>query len=266
MKTKHQDYEEYTELGRKFIQRWNKMDRDGAQNIISEEFNISIPTVYRIRKKLGLKHLHDPKHPGRKALYKRIRKLYHKHESTSKVGMIVGMSSQNINKILRKQNVKINPPYLTNILLMPSHNGMPTTKLNKTIKKLYLEEGMTGKEISEALNCNHNSIVARLRAMGISPKQNHQHVHGGYPCLWCNTIMDKVWVARGKRKQKYCCSSCKNKVKDYRRYLDAERRIKLFEEELKQNHGDSWKEAKERILLRENKGNQKYCLNEKLII
>ena len=82
----HQEFEEHSEKGIRFIELWNKQDRDGAHKVIAETFQISIPTVYRIRKKLELKHIHSKEHPGRKKLYKRIKRLYYQFESTAKVG------------------------------------------------------------------------------------------------------------------------------------------------------------------------------------
>ncbi|KKK80174.1 hypothetical protein LCGC14_2826090, partial [marine sediment metagenome] len=172
--SKHHLYEEYSELGMKFISRWNKMDRDGAQNIMAEEFDLAIPTVYRIRKKLGLKNLHDLNHPGRKALLKKIRKLYWRHESTAKVARAVHMSSQNVNKLLVLQGVELNPPWVVNLLLCPPHNGMTASKFNGTIKKLYIDEGMNAKQIAKVLKCDHNAVCNRLKAMRIDTKQNHR--------------------------------------------------------------------------------------------
>ena len=201
---KHHLYEEFSELGMKFVKRWNEMDRDGAQIIISKEFDLAIPTVYRIRKKLGLKLLHDPEHPGRKLLLKKIKKLYWKHDSTQKVANAVHMSSQNVNKLLVLQGVEINPPWVVNMLLMPPHNGMTAAKFNGTIYKLYTDEGMNAKQISKVLKCDHNAVCNRLKEMRVNTNQNHRLAKGGYPCLRCGVIMETVWIARGNRKQKYC--------------------------------------------------------------
>ena len=257
MKSIHQNFEEFTDIGKKFILRWNQMNKDGAQNIMAEEFKISIPSVYRIRKKLELKNLHDPKHPGKHALLKRISRLYRKYGSTAKVARVVGLSSQGVNKLLVMQNVEINPPWVTNIIYYSPRNGMTAVKFNDTIKKLYNDEGMNGKQIATFLKCDHNTVCRRLKAMGISTNQNKTFQKGGYPCLWCNTIMEKVWIARGNRKQKYCGSPCKNKCKDYRKYIDADRKIKLYNEEIRKNWGDKFESARKKILKRENKGSRK---------
>ena len=116
--TKHHLYTEFSELGMRFIKRWNGLDRDGAQNIMAEEFDLAIPTVYRIRKKLGLKHLHDLDHPGKKALLKKIKKLYWKYKSTAAVGRSVHLSAQNVAVLLRLQGVKLNPPWVVNLLII----------------------------------------------------------------------------------------------------------------------------------------------------
>lgn len=67
----HKDFEEFTELGQKFIKRWNSLALRGSSKILCDEFNMSIPTLYRIQKKLGLKLISNKDHPGRKELISR---------------------------------------------------------------------------------------------------------------------------------------------------------------------------------------------------
>ena len=250
----HKNFEEHSELGLRFIELWNKQDRDGAQNIVAKEFGISRPSVYRIRKKLGLELLHSKNHPGKKKLYKKIKKLYYKFESTAKVARAVGMSSQGVNQILVKQNVEIGQPWVKNVLLISPHNGMSSSKFNKTIKNMAENEGMNAAQISKALKVDHNSVCRKLRAMDVHLKQNHQPADGNYPCEWCRKIMKKVWIVRGKRKQRYCCGGCKGKVKDFRRLINAEKKIRQLENELKSNWGNTWEKVKKKLLKPTNKG------------
>jgi endogenous inhibitor of DNA gyrase (YacG/DUF329 family) len=100
--------------------------------------------------------------------------------------------------------------------------------------------------------------------MNIELRQNHKSVAGGYPCLWCAKVMEKVWIASGQRKQQFCSSSCKNKGKDLRRYLDAERRIKALQAQLQTAWGAKWKETQAEIVRRKcaNRAGGKYYPRE----
>lgn len=253
------DWSEFSPERREFIELWNKQYKErGAYKVMARHFNISPASVFRCIKMFNLKLISDKKHPGRRKFIKRVKRLHRQHESTTKVAELVNFSPQGINRILEKENVSLGEPYLTNPLLFPPKNGMTATKFNSTIQKMFLDEGMNAKQIAKALKCDHNAVCNRLLALKLKGRQNHQLVKGGYPCLWCGEIMEVVWIARGIRKQKYCSSRCKNRCKDYRRYMDAERRIKLFEKELKKNWGDKFEEAKKKVLHRENKGNPKH--------
>jgi len=250
----HKEFEEQSELGLKFIELWNKQDRDGAQNVMADKFKISIPSVYRIRKKLGLELLHSPEHPGKKKLFKRIKRLYYKMESTAAVARAVGMSSQGVNQILVKQGVEIGQPWIKNILLAPPHNGMTITRFNAALKDMAENQGMNAAQIAKALKADHNSVCRKLTAMGILLNQNHRMADGNYPCEWCGKIMHKVWIVKGKRKQRYCCGPCKSKTKDYRRFMNADKKIKQLEAELKSTWGDAWEKQARKLLKPANKG------------
>lgn len=245
--TKHKDYEDFTPQGKEFIDIWNAQDRDGGLDVVAKHFGMSIPTVYRIRKKLKLAELHSKEHPGKRALYKRIKKLYYEYNSTHRVGMVVGMSSQRVNQILREQNVELGPKHIVSVAGISPKNGMSVTEFMKSIRELHYE-GHTCKSMSLILKVDQSTISKRMKILGLKPKQNHQSIYGGYSCLWCGKIMEHVWIAHGPRQQKFCSGSCKNRAKDYRRYVFGQDRIKQFEQYIKSVWGEDWQNKKEEIL------------------
>ena len=260
-KMKYKQFLEGMPRAEEFKKLWLEQHGDGAQNVIAKHFDLSIPLVYRIRVMLKLPHLHSEEHPGRREFRKRVKRLYYEHKSTERVGKIVGMSSQRVNQILREERVSLFPQHVSNILSYPPTNGMSQVQFNKACKRMYAE-GMTINQIAADLEVDTSSVSKRLKAMGIELRQNHKHVQvpGGYPCLWCKKIMEQVWITKGPRKQRYCGSSCKNKGKDLRKYLDADRRVKAFQKELQQIWGDEWEEQLRKISLRANasRANGKY--------
>jgi len=210
--------------GKKFIKLWNKADRDGIQKKIVKELNISISMVYKIRKKLNLPDLHSKHHPGRRKLIKRIIKHYWNGKSTRVISKIYDMSQENIRIILINNNVDMKPRYSINPLYFSFKNkSMTHNKTLKMIKRLYVDEKMSAADIAKKLNLDQGAVSKKLKAMNIVLRQNHRNVKGGYPCQWCGKIMDKVWQNKGPRKQKFCCGSCKNRAKDYRRMIKGER-------------------------------------------
>jgi len=106
---KHTRFTKFTKEGREFIRLWSAANSDGIQNKLAERFGISVPVVYRVRKKLGLPDLHDYKnHSGKRKLYKRIRRLYvNKERSTIQIARLVRMCSQRVNLILREMGVDL---------------------------------------------------------------------------------------------------------------------------------------------------------------
>ncbi len=238
---------------REFIRMWNKADRAGIHKKIAEHFGISIATVYRIRKKLGLMPLHSKKHPGRSNLIKRIRKMYWQDKSTLWIGKVLRMTHENVRRILKSQGIELNPQYVINPLYFSTKSGLSPTKLAKKIKEMYLDEKKTAAHIAKELNIDQGTVSTKLYAMGVKVlRQNHQLIKGGYPCNWCNTIMEKVWQNKGPGKQKYCNHKCKNRANDYRRMRRGQKisvtRLAAMESSLKQAWGNDYEKQRIKIM------------------
>jgi hypothetical protein len=234
---------------------WNHADRDGIQKILVEHFGISIALVYRIRKKLNLPKLTDWKnHPGKRNLYKRIRKLYlNKERSTPAIGKIVKMCDQNVNKILKAQNVTLRPAHIHDNRYTQTSSDLTPTKLLQEIKRRYLDEKQSGVQIAKDFGIDQGTVTTKLRALGIKMRHNyHKYEKGGYPCQWCGEVMEKVWHIDGKRKQKFCSGRCRNMAKDYRRMLKGRKvskaRLESMEKFLKEVWGDDYESTRRKIL------------------
>lgn len=216
-KNKHKEFNENSDKGELFIKMWNKADRDGIQQRIAEEFGISVASVYRIRKKLGLSSLHSKEHPGRSKLIKRIKRLYWKGKSSVYIGRYFNLSTENVRKILISEKVEMNEQFVTNPLNFPfKNNVIGHQRLLDLLKKEY-EEGNTIVNLSKKYNIDQRAISLKLRAMGVKIKTNNRMLPGGYPCKWCAEIMDEVKQNKGLRKQLYCSSKCKNMIRDFKK-------------------------------------------------
>ena len=70
-------------------------------------------------------------------------------------------------------------------------------------------------------------------------------------CQWCAKPFPQ-YIDNGPRTQKFCCSSCKNRAKDYRRHFSGSRinprSLKRIDAELRNTWGDDYGSAKERLL------------------
>lgn len=248
----HKEFETMSPKGKEFIKLWNKEWRDGAQVRMAKRFNISVPTVYRIRKKLGLPDLFET--PGRKRWEKILVRRYYKGESTLRLAEMYKMSSQGINIVLKKHNVEMRPQHVVNCTWFKTRQTKTTHyQLLNNMKRLYCDDKLTVVKTAKQLGIDPGTVTNKLRAMGIEIRLNkHQPMKGGYPCHWCNTIMEKVWQNKGPRKQKYCNSKCKNKAKDLRRMTTNEQRmseprLNMMITELKDNWGDDYSIAHKRL-------------------
>ncbi len=250
-------FTQFSKEGMDFIKMWNSADRDGIQDNIADRFGISITLVYRIRKMLNLPNLHDAKnHPGKKALYKRIKRLYFCEErSTLQIAKIIRMSDDRINQILKEQDVELRPQHCTNPKYFKTRSGISPSELLKKIRTMYLDKKMSAKQIAKQLGIDQGTVRTKLKCMRIELRNNKKEYrlkNGGYPCLWCGQIMEKVYINTGIRKQLYCCSSHNNKAKDLRRMIKGKRvsliRLESFESELKTAWKEKYHEARSRIL------------------
>ena len=251
----HTQYTKDTEKGREFIALWNKGNRKGYMKVMAKHFGISIPTIYRIRVKLGLPDLCSKEHIGRAELIRKIKKAYFKGYTSYYMESnmrLAGFGSENIRKILISEGVKMKPQYCTNAMYYKTRSGIPPNKLIKEIKRKYLEEHMTLRDIATDLKVDAGTISTKLKAMGIQVEHKKPKCKGGYPCNWCNKIMVEVYQNKGLRKQKYCDNSCKNKAKDFRRMVRggrcSENRLNSFENFLKKCWGDTYDKARKRLL------------------
>jgi len=249
----HKEFTEFTPKGQEFIKLWNNEWNDGAQIRLAKHFGMSVPTVYRIRKKLGLPNLMET--PARKKWEKHVVKNYlNKEWSTLRLAEIYKMSSQNINMVLRKHNVELRPQNVVNCAYYKTRQlDYSPAKLLYEIKRLYVDEKMTVVGVAKKLGIDPSAVSNKLKAMHIEiVRQNHNYIKGGYPCEWCGNIMEKVWQNKGKRKQKFCDGACKNKAKDLRRMLKGQRRSETRLErmlgELKDNWPNQFDEAQDRLM------------------
>ncbi|MFC1591639.1 hypothetical protein ACFL43_03845 [Thermodesulfobacteriota bacterium] len=162
-------FTEFSTEGKEFIKMWNSADRDGIQKKLADHFNISAALVYRIRIRLGLPALHDVKnHPGKKLLYKRIKKMYLKRElSTSYIGRVVNMCDQRVNLILKEQNVELRPQHITNVAYIKTSSHLTPTKLLMELKRLYCDENLPAIQIAKRLGIDQGTVRAKLKAIGI---------------------------------------------------------------------------------------------------
>lgn len=166
---KHKLFTEHSPEGREFTKIWNSADRDGVIKKLAERFNISICTVVRIRKKLNLPTLHDAKnHPGKKLLYKRIKKMYLNRElSTSYIGKVVNLNAERVRLILKEQNIELRPQYITNVAYIKTSSHLTPTKLLHELKRLYCDEKLSAQQIAKDLKIDQGTVRAKLKAMGI---------------------------------------------------------------------------------------------------
>lgn len=236
------EFEEHTENAEEFKSIWLKADRDGVQKVLAKRFNISIATVSRVRKFLGLPCLHSDKHPGRVKLIKRVKKMYVIQErSTANIAKVLRMSPQTVNNILRKQGVLLRERKVTNGLYFKfKKSSVSTSQLIVMIKKMYVE-GFSVNKIAKELCVDVGAVSRKLKKMGFDTERrsSRKRVMSDRSCLWCNKSLGLVWFDKGKRKQLYCCSSCKNKAKDLRRSIKGFKSVSLcnsLKSELKSHH------------------------------
>lgn len=215
-----------------------------------------------------------------------------KERSTSHIGEILGMSAANVQKILKQMNIELNPRHLTNPRYFPTKSHLTPHQLLKEIKRLYVDKKLPANHIAKKLGINEGTVRTKLKAMRIkivhrkvfkekitvSPNFNIKGIYLGTSepftvwcfnettlthkgrsirknskakCQWCRAEFTR-YIDKGPRTQLYCCSSCKNKAKDYRRMLKgkkvSESRIKSMECELKETWQNKFQEARDKIL------------------
>jgi len=261
-KTVWKEFHKELPKGKKFIKMWNNAYRDGIQQKIAKEFNISVPTVYRLTKKLGLKGLHDPEHPGQKKFLRRIKKMYlWEGKSTLWIAKVFRMCSQNINIKLKSMGIKMNPQHCVNPTWFKTRSGITPRQLLDKIKKMYVDEHLTAAQIARELKIDQGTVSTKLKGMGIPivsrrefneqiivvPNLNIKGIYletsepfsvicqSAHTCIveritaqnkgicqWCKKEFPK-YISTGPRMQKSCSTQCKNKIKDYRRMMRGQK-------------------------------------------
>jgi DNA-binding CsgD family transcriptional regulator len=202
------------------------------------------------------------------------------------------MCDQRVNLILREIGVELRPQHVTNPAYFKTRSALTPAQLLKEIKLLYVDENLPARHIAKRLGIDESAVRTKLRALGIkievrkvfeeqiivAPNRNVKGIflsssepymviwitpktvtHKGRglekrakaKCQWCATIFPQ-YIDIGPRTQKFCCPSCENRAKDYRRFLGGSRKnpglLKRLENELKAAWRDDFASARKRIL------------------
>ena len=246
-KVKHIYFEDFFPEGRKFKRIYLDSYGDGTLRKLSNEFDMSVSLVGRVRDKFKLPLLHKEDHPGRKKFYKRVKKMYFKGLSTLRIAKITHFSSQRINQILRQQNVELGPQHVTNALYFKTRSKISPSMLIKEIKRLYLDKQLTIAKVAKKLRIDQGTVSNKLKAMGIEIRlNNHRAVKSKRLCFWCGKPLEYVWIRNGPKAQKFHKGKCKNEIKDIKRCDNFRigRFIRLSKEFRK-----IWKDRAERQLI-----------------
>jgi len=243
--SKHHRFTEHSKEGREFIKMWNSAYRDGIQIKLAEHFGLSVATVYRIRKQLGLANLHDVKnHPGKRQFIKRVTRLYLKKErSCLQIGKIFKMNEENIRKILRKQRIQLRLPHITNPAYCQTKSHLTPLQLLKEIKRLYVDEKLPASHIAKKLGIDQSTVRTKLKAMNIkieirkvikekivvAPNFNIKGIYLGTsePFSVIN-YESKIVVHKGRgleNRKKANCQWCKT---EFPQYIDQGPRTQLY--------------------------------------
>ena len=243
--SKHHRFTEHSKEGREFIKMWNSAYKDGIQKKIAEHFKISIPTVYRIRKQLGLADLHDrKKHPGKKRFIKRVKRLYLvKERSALQIARIFKMCDENIRKILIRENIELRPQHITNPAYFPTKSHLTPHQLLKEIKRLYCDEKFPASHIAKDLGIDQGTVRTKLKAMGIpievrkvmkeqivvAPNYNIKGIYLGTsePFSVIN-IPGRIVTHKGRGLEKRSKANCRWCGKEFTQYIDKGPRAQLY--------------------------------------
>lgn len=162
-----------------FIDVWNGK---ANKQEIADYFHISVPSVKRIRNKLGLLAKNDEKHPYQYKLNKAIRKHFYKGCSTKRISKILThkgmtMSDEGVRYRVLKMRLSTRPRSYKNVLVNDYRNNgwkikalnRPPEYINKKIK-LLLEQDLFPFQIAEQVGIGKDGVVRRLKAMGLRAK------------------------------------------------------------------------------------------------
>lgn len=176
------EYETFNEQGKRFIKMWNGKYK---KEEIAQHFNMSIPTVKRLARKLKVIPKNDYKnHPYQKKLKKKIRVLYYKGYSTISIARIKNVSDETVRRRLQRMNITLRERHEKNVLYNSytanaKHNYSPTF-LRTKIKELY-EKGLPSKYIAKQLRIDEDVVMGRIKAMNLEVRlggQSHLKYNG----------------------------------------------------------------------------------------
>jgi len=193
-------FEIFNKQGKDFIKMWNGKHK---KEEIARCFNMSIPTVKRLRRRLKLIPKNDYKnHPYQKKLNKRIKKLYYKGYSTISISKIKKICDESVRRRLKHMNVNLRGRHERNVLYNSytagaKHNHSPNF-LRKIIKELY-GDGTPVKYIAEQIGIDKCSVIRRIKAMNLTVRIGGQaHIKkttgGLLPSNEENLIIDKTHI------------------------------------------------------------------------
>jgi len=210
-----------------FSKMWNSGKYKKYQ--LAEHFKLSVPTIKRISKELGLKSLHNLDIIQERD--KRIRKLYHKGHSTMGIGELLKLNDETIRQRLKKMNVEMRSSNYKNVLynynLSSKKKWITPTKLRNYIKAEYPKKSII--QISRDLRIDRGTVKRRLEAMGIKIRKQKIFPYNPKPCAFCGTIIERPYnQGNPVREQKYCSQSCKSFMKDYK--LNKPHAVKRYNE------------------------------------
>lgn len=179
------------------INNFKELYLSGKKNKeIAVIFNISIPTVKRMAKKLSLPKKYSKEYPIRFKNMAETFKLYSLGIGTYKIAKKLCISEESARRYLQRQGVQLRHT-----------SGLTRDKIeeqNKIISKMYTN-GTPIRDICSTVGLGIHGVMNRLRLMRIPRNRNvHQHVGDRYDGLIRNDFLNGKSVKEIKNKfQKY---------------------------------------------------------------
>ena len=211
--------------------------------------------------------------------------------STLQIANIFRMNAQGINKRLQKMGIKLRPQHVINCKYFKTRSKLSPSQLLEKIKELYIDKELNCKAIGNRLHIDQGTVSNKLKAMNIKvvrrwrtterysilPNLNIKAIYKGLEepykafhvptafgvvevkpnprgrkvkCYWCGKLYNR-YILVGPKKQKYCCSSCKNRAKDVRRLLKNKsnpKRLNKLISDIKQTWGSQFPKAYDKII------------------
>ena len=237
------------EKDRKILAAYCRIRRRGQIKKLLERFDIDQNYLQRLRQKHGIKS-YEKYGPKRKAMIQKIKDFYLKQEYSTeyiaKECLKGSMSGHQVAILLKNEGVQLRTSGACNLKYFKTSSEFDPKKLLKEIVFRYVEQDMTISEISKDLNIMESTISRKLQAAGYEIKRKRGNSKEKYQCRWCGHE-DFSWTT-GKRAQRYCGGSCKNKAKDLRRGKRTPEGLRKLKNELALNWGQEYPKQLERIM------------------